>query len=380
MVAPIQHEALAEHIEAILRNPEAMKDERLRRRLSEGGRKLGITLEDSGATLRRVGYAHFQSALARTGIEAGVFAVLEAELDRQFTNGELAEKTGVDPKLSKRLLRYFQSQDIVSQPSVDGYRTNNVTRVLGSSGYGTSLLFFVKVMAPAVMAIPDFLKKQGYKDPNGVTPGAFHLGHRTDMHPFAWREGRPSVFDVVDFENDLARGATSSTPLFVDVGGATGSQCVAFRRRYSNLVGRVILQDVPQVVEQVMAHPLDGFENIEVEAQNFLTPETVKGGRAYYFRNVLHEWPDEKVVEILVNVKTSMADESVILIDEAVLSERGCPWRAAQQDMEILAAFSAYERTEAEWRSLVEDAGLMVRDVRKYTEEYEDTVIVVGLT
>ncbi|RYP37879.1 hypothetical protein DL767_002751 [Monosporascus sp. MG133] len=365
-----RYEALAEQIESILQHPEAatqIEDEQIRRRLAEGGRKLNIALEDSGATLRRISYVHFQIALACVGIEAGVFAALTSDPQKTFTNGELAEKTAVDPKL------------------------------LTTDGYSHAVQFFTRVTGPAVLALPDFLQKNRYKDPTGVTPRAFNMGHRTDAHPFAWvqdrpemmglflpwmniqREGRPAFFDVFDVRKELAQGATSSTPLFVDVGGAMGSQCIVFRQRYPDLPGRVILQDLQHVVDMVKANPLPGFDNIEAEAHDMFKPESVKGARAYYLRNVLHDWPDAEVVKILSSIKTGMTEESVILIDEAVLSERGAPWRAVQQDMEMLACFSAMERTEGEWRKLIDEAGLTTRRVRRYTEEYEDTVIVVAL-
>ncbi|RYP61011.1 hypothetical protein DL770_009862 [Monosporascus sp. CRB-9-2] len=392
--------ALAEQIEFILQHPEAatqIEDDQIRRRLAEGGRKLNIALEDPRATLRRISYVHFQIALACVGIEAGIFAALTSDPQKTFTNGELAEKTAVDPKLLKRLLRYYQSQDMISQVEEDGYKPNSVTRTLATDGYSHAVRFFTRVTGPAVLALPDFLQKNSYKDPTGVTPRAFNMGHRTDAHPFAWvqdrpemmglflpwmniqREGRPAFFDVFDVRKELAQGATSSTPLFVDVGGAMGSQCIVFRQRYPDLPGRVILQDLPHVVDMVKANPLPGFDNIEAEAHDMFKPESVKGARAYYLRNVLHDWPDAEVMKILSSIKTGMTEESVILIDEAVLSERGAPWRAVQQDVEMLACFSAMERTEAEWRKLIDEAGLTTREVRRYTEEYEDTVIVVAL-
>lgn len=71
-----------------------------------------------------------------------------------------------------------------------------------------------------------------------------------------------------------------------------------------------------------------------------------------------------------------MTEDSVILLDEMVLSERGAPWRATQLDMAMLTCLAAKERTELEWRSLLEEAGLAVRRILKYTEECEDCIIV----
>ena len=90
-------------------------------------------------------------------------------------------------------------------------------------------------------------------------------------------EGRPAFFDVLDFEKKFSQGATSSTPLFIDVGGSMGAQCVEFRKRYPNLAGRVILQDLPVVIEQVQAKPLPGSESVEVQPHDFFTPEPIKG-------------------------------------------------------------------------------------------------------
>ncbi|KAI2615207.1 putative sterigmatocystin 8-O-methyltransferase precursor [Hypoxylon sp. NC1633] len=395
-----EYTALADQIETILEDREAvfqLQDEGIRRRLVEGGRKLSIALEDPGFTVRRICYVPFQLALARVGVEAGIFAALSADPHRTFTNGELVEKTSVDPKLLKRLLRYYQSQDMVSQVDDDGYRSNTVTRTLATTSYDTTIQFFNKVSTPAAMALPDFLRTNNYEDPTGITPRAFNMGHGTDLPPFEWaqenpdimglflpwmniqREGRPTCFDVLDFRQELAQGCTSSTPLFVDIGGAMGSQSIAFRQRYPDISGRVILQDLPEVVDRVNAEPLPGFENIEVQAHDIFKPQPIKGARAYYLRNVLHDWPDADVVKILVSVKTGMTEKSVIIIDEEVLSQRDAPWRAVQQDMEMLANFSGMERTEVEWKKLIDEAGLVTQEVRKYSQDYEDAIILVTL-
>lgn len=74
-----------------------------------------------------------------------------------------------------------------------------------------------------------------------------------------------------------------------------------------------------------------------------------------------------------------MTEESVIMIDETVLSEKGAPWRATQHDMEMMTCFKAQERTTAEWAKLIEEAGLNIREILKYSEEYEDSLIIVEL-
>lgn len=58
-----------------------------------------------------------------------------------------------------------------------------------------------------------------------------------------------------------------------------------------------------------------------------------------------------------------MAADSVILIDDMVLPEKGSPWRATQLDMTMLAALAAMERSENQWYALLDKAGLEVMKV-----------------
>lgn len=93
-------------------------------------------------------------------------------------------------------------------------------------------------------------------------------------------------------------------------------------------------------------------------------------------RNVLHDWPLEKARLILQNQKEAMGKDSVILIDEAVVPNFGAHWRATQTDMAMMTMGAALERTESQWRELLDSVGLKVRKIYKYTEDQSDSVIV----
>lgn len=145
------------------------------------------------------------------------------------------------------------------------------------------------------MAFPQFLRKTGYANPIDPNHCPWHLGHNTDLSPFPWlqshpehfgyflpwmasqRDGLPIFLDVLNFEQEFAQGTTASTPLFVDVGGASGHQCIALKQRFPALPGRIILQDQEHIIAQVQANPLPGFEGIEAQAHDFFTPQPIKG-------------------------------------------------------------------------------------------------------
>ena len=83
-------------------------------------------------------------------------------------------------------------------------------------------------------------------------------------------------------------------------------------------------------------------------------------------RGVLHNWPADQARTILDNIKAAMEPGySVLLIDEIVLPEVGASYVSTAMDLTMMGAFASMERTEAEWRALISEAGLEL--VRTYT-------------
>jgi hypothetical protein len=71
-----------------------------------------------------------------------------------------------------------------------------------------------------------------------------------------------------------------------------------------------------------------------------------------------------------------MTEDSVVLIDEIVLSEKGAPHRATQYDIIMMVATGAMERTSSEWEILLSRAGFHIRKIWKYAEDCDDCIIV----
>ncbi|EMR64685.1 hypothetical protein MGN70_008615 [Eutypa lata] len=389
--------SLTEKLEAFLKSPHSYfdsSDDAARHRLSEVARKVSFITEARGDTVHRVAHSSLQLPLARIGIETGVFELLSENDGSTATNAELAGKTKVDPVLMKRLLRYYQSMGMISQLADDEYGPNNVTTALASVGGKSGVSYYFEMVNQTFIALPQFLRQTDYVNPTDPSNCPWQLGHHTKQSPFAWlqshpemmefflpwmanqRDGLPTVFDIVDFQQELGQKTNDSTILFVDVGGAMGHQCVALKQKCPKLAGRVILQEQAPAIEQVKANPLPGFEGIEAQVHDFFTPQPVKGARAYYLRNILHDFPNQKCIEILQNLRAGMTEESVVLIDEMVLPECGAPWRATQLDMSMITCLAATERSEVEWRALIDEAGFKIVKIWTYTQQLRDSVIV----
>ena len=84
-------------------------------------------------------------------------------------------------------------------------------------------------------------------------------------------EGRASWMDIFPVEQKLSNGVDNNGILFVDVGGGLGHEALALKKRFPKLPGKLILQDLPQTVQDLQ------LEGVEVMAHDFLTPQTVKG-------------------------------------------------------------------------------------------------------
>ena len=160
--------------------------------------------------------------------------------------------------------------------------------------------------------------------------------------------------------------------ILVDVGGGFGQQAIAFRNRYPNIPGRIVVQDIPETLAG--ATPVPG---IEFAAHDFFQPQPVRGAKFYYLRHVLHNWPDEKCVEILKATIGALGTDSSIVIDEVVLPDMGVPWQAAYLDMTMMISLGGIERTRKEYENLLDQAGLRITNVHQYDAKMQSVIFAV---
>ena len=80
--------------------------------------------------------------------------------------------------------------------------------------------------------------------------------------------------------------------------------------------------------------------------------------------SVLHDWTDERVAEILTNLKPAMTPEySKLLINEYVIPDTGAHWISTGIDIFMMAIYSSGERTEQDWRRLLEGVGFRIAKI-----------------
>jgi hypothetical protein len=133
----------------------------------------------------------------------------------------------------------------------------------------------------------------------------------------------------------------------VDVGGGLGTLLEAILA--SAPAARGVLVD---------RAPARGLDRIHAVEGDFFAA-IPQGGDLYVLKSVIHDWDDEHAQIILRNCRAAMSHDARLLLVERVLPERALDDALMfLSDMNMLVNLGGRERTEQEFRSLLDICGL----------------------
>ena len=102
--------------------------------------------------------------------------------------------------------------------------------------------------------------------------------------------------------------------------------------------------------------------------------------RVYYLRYILHDWNDTICHTILENIRVAMDPSySKILINQWIVPTQRATSFMTHQDLNMMATFSAMERTEQQTRDLLEGAGLRIVRIWR-PDDMESECIIEAVT
>lgn len=226
----------------------------------------------------------------------------------------------------------------------------------------------------------EYFENNGYKNPEDAFEAPFQFAFNTKQHYFDWLQTQPeaqSAFNSVMTFSQQLRGkdwfeiypvaeklnSSSDRALLVDIGGGVGHDVIAFKKRFPDMAGELVVQDLPQVIQSIDGALPDGIVAI---GHNMFEPQPIRGAKAYYLRTVLHDWPDKQALDVLARIREVMAEDSVLLINEHTAPESlEVPVVPVTLDIQMMEIFSSLERTEEQWVSLLERAQFKVAKVWK---------------
>jgi hypothetical protein len=143
----------------------------------------------------------------------------------------------------------------------------------------------------------------------------------------------------------------------VDIAGGHGLLLATILKANPHLQG--VLFDLPFVIEG--ANELLESEGVakrtEKVSGDFFESVPI-GADAYMMKHIIHDWNDEQSIKILQNIHRAMNDDGKVLIVEMVVPEGNEPSPAKGLDIVMLTIEGGKERTEKEYRELLDAAGL----------------------
>ncbi|KAL5337752.1 S-adenosyl-L-methionine-dependent methyltransferase [Aspergillus crustosus] len=344
-------------------------DDATRKHILDSLRDLSYSLEVPTDTLNRICYATIQPALARVAVDLKLFDILSSSKD-PLTVGYLATKTGAAPGLLGRILRYLASVGMIAETDKDTFTANNITESLSIPAIQAGVYHNFDNIAPAIVALPDFLKGTGYKDVTEPTHTPMQKAFNTTDPAFIWVQTRPESHAY--FNHRKVQNLDPEQTFFVDVGGGIGHYTVGLKQHMPQIRNRMIVQDIAVVLPTMI--PCEGVEGME---HTFFEPQPTKhlGAKFYFLSNIMHDYPDEKCVLILKNLVSALGPDSTILINDMVLPNSRVHWHVTQVDLTMMTMLASLERTVEQWHSLLRKAGLNIVRIYEAANAVTESVI-----
>ena len=159
----------------------------------------------------------------------------------------------------------------------------------------------------------------------------------------------------------------------VDVGGGYGALLAAILDAHPGIEG--VLFDMPHAIEgaRVKLAEVGLAERCEFVAGTFFD-SVPAGGDAYPLKSVIHDWDDDRSAAILRNCRRAIAPDGKLVLVERIMPARVAAsarhQAIARADLNMLVGPGGKERTEAEFRALLDASGFTTARILPTALEY----------
>ncbi|ROW08734.1 hypothetical protein VPNG_06458 [Cytospora leucostoma] len=365
--------AAAERLVASLSRPNVSEGERVEALRDAGS--IVSSLEGTEDAMLKFAFTPTTWMAIRTFVQLKVFALLSEKEETSLY--DVSERTQADELLLRRLFRVLTAAGFVAEKGAGLYGPTKWTRYLSLRTTEAMVVHYYDFGTQILAKTPHYLDQTGYPNPNDGRNGPFQSAFNCPGEgAFDWlrrpenvgqweaantffegdRGSRPSWVTWFPVQEKLIDGSKPDTPLLVDVAGGRGHDLKEFVDKFPKS-GSFVLQDQQPVLDSATSLP----STVRKQSINFFRESPVKGARIYFMKFIIHDWPDEESLTILRNISASMTKGySYLVIHDFILPDQGCHLIAAQWDLLMMVSLSAMERSESQWRGLIERAGLQL--------------------
>jgi SAM-dependent methyltransferase len=278
---------------------------------------------------------------------------------------ELARAVGADPAALYRVLRLLASIGVFAEPAPGCFGLTPLGETLRTDAPGSVRSFAITETAPGHWLPWGRLHES-------VRSGRPMADEALGMDLFSWYAQNPEEAGFFNAAmgnlSALAAGELvrvydfSGARTVADVGGAHGVLLAAVLR--ANPAARGILFDLPHVIatagDEIAAQGL--AERCELVSGDFFE-EVLPGADLHLLKQIVHDWDDERATRLLTNCHRALAPGGTLLLVEMVVPADNRPSPAQAMDLNMLVLLGGRERTEAEYRRLLGDAGFRLERV-----------------
>lgn len=244
----------------------------------------------------------------RLADELKIFDMLSDRSPR--TVADLATFTGAEEGLIRRILRTLAGMGFVAQLSRDEYAATAISKQMTMPNVRAGVKFFHEESLSSVRHAPEYFKQNGWRLPRSMNDGPYQYAEGTTDDPFTHMSKKPGVMENFNvfmqglfgtphrlgwtdgwfpIRESILNGfdAEKGEYCFVDVGGGKGHEAELLLKKFPDMEGRLVVQDLPFVVDDIQN--LD--PRVERMYHDFTKPQPVKGARAYFLQVRAPRWP-----------------------------------------------------------------------------------------
>ncbi len=272
---------------------------------------------------------------------------------------ELAARVGADADALRRLLRALISKGIFVHRRDGRYGLNSLAGTLRSDA-PISMTWAAQFYGSAEQRERWTLMVDSIRTGRTVVPAL------RGKESFDYFDGEPELAELFNQTmtsvSELTDGPVvagydfSAYPTIVDVGGGHGPLLAAILAGAP--ASRGVLYDLPGVVASApsLLREHKVADRVRIAEGSFFD-SVPSGGDAYILKNIVHDWPDDKAVQILRNVRKAAGPGATVLLVELVIPKHNRDFPGKWVDLEMLLNLGARERTAAEYRELLSQSG-----------------------
>lgn len=293
-----------------------------------------------------------------------VLGVADHLMKQAKTALEIGEEIEVDGQKLHRILQLLATQDIFHELTNMKFMLNPPAEFLCTTHpyslrYAVLMLTDETMWQPLGKLVEEVKGGSAFKETYGISFFEYWSKPQKRIPKYDFHTGMASMSEIENLflvkSYDFPKNAT-----VVDVAGGFGRLLLKVLEANPTLHG--ILFDQQHVLPRNSLGELGDNSRWRLQPGSFF--EECPQADIYMIKHIVHDWPDNKSVEILRNCRNAMNKNGKILIMDSIIPEDNTPHFGKKLDVMLMGSFDGgREHTEAELRELFSQAGLKINRI-----------------